>query len=260
MVSMYVAMAVLRELMGERWLETYIMYGAKKKNILTLAEGNPASETEGQLRLLDLAEMVYNLQPVPGFFDCLDRMRKGDIEGTLAELNLGRMLYWHGVPLRYVKRTGKQGYDYDVMFQFRNGMYGCADAKCKVDGQAFSAKSLENTLKKGRGQLPKDKPGVFFVKHPAAWLDEPDFVECLRDIAYNFLRTTERVVSVKYYVEPIILVDGFARQRLGFKEFSKTKTQFGSDIDWDLFRPGGDFTQPKNWQRLFNFPDGIPEN
>lgn len=259
MTSMYVAMSVLRELIGERWLETYIVYGAKKKNVLTLIEADPASETAGQLRLMDLAEMMYNLQPVPGFFDCLDRMREGEIEGVLAELNLGRMLYWHGIPLRYVERTGRQGDDYDMVFQFPNGMYRCADAKCKVNGRRFSAKSLENTLKKGRGQLPKDKPGVLFVKHPTVWLDEPDFVERLRDIAYDFLRTTERVVSVKYYVEPITLVDGFAHQRLGFKEFSKTKTQFGDDINWDLFKPGGDFTKPKKWQRLFNFPDGIPE-
>jgi hypothetical protein len=67
MTSMYVAMSVLRELMGERWLETHIMYGAKKKNVLTLIEADPASETAGQLRLMDLAEMMYNLQPVPGF-------------------------------------------------------------------------------------------------------------------------------------------------------------------------------------------------
>ncbi len=121
---MYVAMSVLRELMGERWLETYIMYGAKKKNVLSLIEADPASETAGQLRLMDLAEMMYNLQPVPGIFDCLDRMREGDIEGVLAELNLGRMLYWHGIPLRYVERTGRQGDDYDMVFQFPNGMYG----------------------------------------------------------------------------------------------------------------------------------------
>jgi hypothetical protein len=52
---------------------------------------------------------------------------------VLAELNLGRMLYWHGIPLRYVERTGRQGDDYDVVFQFQNGMSGCADAKCKVE-------------------------------------------------------------------------------------------------------------------------------
>jgi hypothetical protein len=31
---------------------------------------------------MDLAEVIYNLQRVPGFDECLTRMRDGDIEGT----------------------------------------------------------------------------------------------------------------------------------------------------------------------------------
>jgi hypothetical protein len=33
------------------------------------------------------------LQNVPGFDDCLGGLRKEDLEGTYAELDLGRMLY-----------------------------------------------------------------------------------------------------------------------------------------------------------------------
>lgn len=39
-------------------------------------------------RVMDLAEVIYNLQSVPGFDECLTRMRDGDIEGTYASLIL----------------------------------------------------------------------------------------------------------------------------------------------------------------------------
>jgi hypothetical protein len=53
--------------------------------------------------------VIYNLQAVSGFDSCIARMRDGDIEGTAAELDLGRMLFLNRVPFRYVVPQGIKG-------------------------------------------------------------------------------------------------------------------------------------------------------
>jgi hypothetical protein len=260
MTSIYLAIAVLRELMGDDWLESYILPAAKHKNILTLTETSQELDTREYLVLADLAEVMFNLQPVPGFLVCLERLRNGDIEGTLAELGLGRMLFRHGIPLKYVVPTSRKGEDYDMEVRLPNGMYGCVDAKCKIEGGSLSVPSIENTLKKGRKQLPSDRPGMIFLKHPPDWLEDPHLVEKFSAVASKFFRTTQRIVSVKFYVEPLLTIDGFVSQRLGFKEFSNQRTRFGDGVDWNLFQPNADFSNQKNWQKILLFPDGKPES
>lgn len=184
-------------------------------------------------------------------------MRNGDIEATLAELDLGRMLFIHGVAFKYVIPIMQKGYDYDILVRLPNGMFACADAKCKIEGQQLSASSVENTLKRSRKQFPRDQPAIFFVKYPYTWNDDPDSLSRLRDVAMKFFRTTKRVVSVKYYVQPILREGGDVRQRLGFKEFSNPVTRFGNDVDWNLFNTPNNLAFA--WQRIGNFPDGVRE-
>jgi hypothetical protein len=138
MASIYLAIAILDNFLGDDWLKKFVLPGAKVKNVLTQTESDPTSDATEQLRLVDLAEVMFNLQPVPGFTNCIARLQQGDIEGTLAELDLGRMLFINGVPLRYVIPEGTKGTDYDMVVQFKNGQYGCVDAKCKVEGSSFS--------------------------------------------------------------------------------------------------------------------------
>jgi hypothetical protein len=119
-------------------------------------------------RVMDPAEVIYNLQPVPGFDECITRMRAGDIEGTYAELDFGRMLYLNKVPFRFVVPQGTTGRDYDIEIEYPNGTIASADAKCKIEGTDFSSNTIENTLKKARKQLPDSMPGIVFVKVPPA--------------------------------------------------------------------------------------------
>jgi hypothetical protein len=48
-------------------------------------------------------------------------MRKGDLEGTYAELDFGRMLYLNNVPFRFVVPQGTTGLDYDIEVENPNG-------------------------------------------------------------------------------------------------------------------------------------------
>ena len=124
-----------------------------------------------------LAELLYNLQRIPGFDECITRMRDGDIEGTHAELDFGRMLYIHRIEFRYVVQSGTKGSDYDVDVIYPNGLAVCGDAKCKVEATEFSTQTIDNTLETARGQLPNDRPGIVFVKIPPRWISPTQILD-----------------------------------------------------------------------------------
>lgn len=211
-------------------------------------------------RIMDLAEILYNLQYVSGFDECISRTRDGDSEGTHAELDLGRMLYLHQIRFRYVVPQGFIGRDYDVDIICPNGLIVCGDAKCKVEATEFSRKTIDYTPEKARGQLPDDRPGIVFVKVPPRWMQIPNFVDVLVAVARDFLRTTRRVVSVKYYVSPITSMNGAMKVQHAFKEISNPITDFGLFHDWDIFRvivmPPEWNGMPSWWRRIIFYPDG----
>jgi hypothetical protein len=186
----------------------------------------------------------------------------GDIEGTSAELDFGRMLYLNKVPFRFVAPQGTAGLDYDIEVEYPNNVIASADAKCKIESTDFSENTIENTLKKARKQLPDSMPGIAFVKVPPRWIANTKCVATMLDVARSFLRGTRRVVSVKYYSSPISFSDNMLRHDHAYKEISNPMTDFGNDMDWSIFKkfdlPPEFNGMPPHWQRIIFFPDGKP--
>jgi hypothetical protein len=256
--SVYLGLGVIMHMLGEDWIHHYVSQEAKFPNMLTLTNSGGEIEAGRQLRLGDLAEVLFNLQNVPGFDECVERLKAGDIEATLAELDLGRFLYLHSVSFRYVVPISKKGSDYDVEITYPNGVTACADAKCKVEGD-FNARTIENSLETARKQLPKDKPGIVFVKHSSTWAKE-NFAE-LRDLTFKFFRRTERIVSVKYYVQPFERRGNSLVHQHGYVEFSNPKTRFGENVNWDLFPVGvlQNLKVPDHWQQILHYGGREPD-
>jgi hypothetical protein len=212
------------------------------------------------LKLVDFAELLRNLQDIPGFDACIDRMQHGVIESTFAELDLGRMLYCSNVDFSFVKPQQKKGLDYDVEITLSDGMVVCADAKCKVED--FSAETVRYSLEKARTQFPKDRPSIIFMKVPYRWFAEPILGVSLINIAEKFLRGTGRIVSVKFYVSDIGYRDKALRHDHAFKEISNPNNRFDPSCDWTMFAEptakSGWNGRPPRWKRLLFFPNDGP--
>lgn len=260
--SLALASGVLRAFMNADWVERHVVSDGRKKGFLSIDESDPIRREMSFFRVMDLAEVIYNLQPVPGFDECITRMRDGDIEGTYAELDFGRMLYLNKVPFRFVVPQGATGSDYDVEVEYPNGVIAAADAKCKIESTDFSENTITNTLGKARKQLPDTSPGIVFVKVPPRWISDPESVARMLEVARSFLRGTRRVVSVKYYSSPITIADNMLRHDHAYKEISNPATDFGNDVDWSIFKkfilPPEMNGMPAHWQRIIFFPDGKP--
>jgi hypothetical protein len=62
------------------------------------------------------------------------------------------------------------------------------------------ADTVKNSLNKARTHnLPPDKPGIVFVKVPQIWLEPEDVRKGIYAAVAEFLRNTERIVSVAVY-------------------------------------------------------------
>jgi hypothetical protein len=258
--SFLLAVAILEYYFGQDWRNKYLTPDTAKPNFLRIDESDTISQDRTALRAIDLAEVIYNLQHVRGFDECIAKMKTGDIEDTYAELDLGRMLYLYKVPFRYVVPQGVRGMDYDIEVEYPDGVVACAEAKCTIENTAFRENAITNKLDDARKQLPRDRPGIIFVKMPPKWMDEGDFLKMTIGAAQSFLKGTRRVVSVKFYVSSNSIEDGYMKQQHAYKEISNPDTRFGAARNWNLFHqfdlPPEWNGMPPHWQRVLFFPDG----
>jgi hypothetical protein len=83
--SFALASGVLRAFFDPEWVERHIISDEYKPGFMSIDESQIERQEITFFRGMDLAEVIDNLQLVPGFDECITRMRDGDIEGTYAE-------------------------------------------------------------------------------------------------------------------------------------------------------------------------------
>src|SRR5205807_649625 len=135
----------------------------------------------------------------------------------------------------FVVRRGVRGKDYDFEIKYGSHII-CGETKCKIEATPMSAKTIESVLQSNRDQLPADKPGIFFVKIPQSWMNEPHFSRTMSQGAQGFLsHGTGRVVSIVFYVEPIEVASQGILQGHRFSEVANPRRRFLRDTDCKLF-------------------------
>ncbi len=213
-------------------------------------------------RVIELAESLYNLQNVEGFDACISQMKGGGekIQSTCAELDFGRFLCIHDVEFRFVIPQMATGSDYDVELCYPDGLAVPADAKCKFENTKINPKSIINSLEIGRKKLPADRPGIIFVKVPQRWIVDVENAAAMVDAGRKFLRNTDRIVAVTFYVSHLETRDDVVMHRYALRELTNETSRFHQERNWELFTnyyvPPSWNGMPPKWQRLFFFPQG----
>lgn len=190
------------------------------------------------MRVVALGEMVFNFQGTEGFGACLDQLRTGEIEATFAKFEVARVLAANNVRFRFIRPQGKRGSDYDLELYFPEGMLACADTKCKLETTAFTSNSLTNVLSAARGQLPKDRPGVIFVKVPPEWWGVENALEEFFKTTTAFFRGTKRVVSVQIYSTVMKLEPPRIFARWVGQQYTNLIHRFDGTKMWNLVETG----------------------
>jgi len=256
------ATSVIGHFLGKEWVKTNIPHqdGASSKGFFQMDFSSIERREFKTARILDLAETLFNLQHVSGFDDRTAYMRTADPETALAELDLGRFLYIHGVDFRFVIPTGQRGQDYDCAITYADGRTACVDAKCRTESSEIRPEHIQHSLQAARKKnLPRDEPGIVFVKVPQTWLETSDVRRGLVKVASDFLRNdTERVVLVVFYCSVYFLLEEQRMMVLRhlLEEVENPKHRFARAKSWRLFKgfevPHEWNGMPPKWHRLFS--------
>jgi len=273
LTSVVISFRVIQYFFGDEWINKNVNPYAKKPGYMRITFGKTAQDEIRGMRLVDLAELLLNLQDTPGFADLVGRLKTADVEPSLAELYVGRILYINDVPFRFVAPKGQKGDDYDLEVTYPDGTVVCGETKCKIESTTLTESTIANALQTARGQLPKDRPGVIFLKFPQQWLEGDQrqaSAQLMAHAAIKFFVGTakrpaaSRIASVKYYVEPMSHADGHAKHGHEFLQVSNPHNKFFPKRNWDLFHyrpvPGHWNAMPPKWIRLYKFPHELGEH
>ena len=236
----HVSRYVLADVFGVDWLNENVAPGSTSSFFLN--NHATAEESATHLtRVINLAEMLFNCQWIPGYAECIRQFKATDqIEPTYAELDIARLLIAYDHNFRFNVPTGKKGGDFDLLITYPNGIEICADTKCKLEETSFTEDTLKNSLEDARKRnLPPDRPGMIFAKVPQKWVEDESGHQRVVKVTDDFFRNTRRIVSVKYYTSVVGEVREFDQvgETLGWHELANPRNRFDPAADWQLF-PG----------------------
>jgi hypothetical protein len=244
------AVSIIRHFFGQQWCEDQVIQDAahsRPAGFLRLDFTPGFAGEQKTARVLDFAEMLFNLQHVEGFDDRIGQMRSGQVEAMFAEFDFARFLHLHDIHLKFVVPSGVKGKDYDFAIKYTDGREACADAKCRLEGTEMRADTIKNSLNKARtNSLPAGKPGIVFVKVPQTWLEREPVRIGIYAVVAEFLGNTERIVSVVVYatVATELAEQKMTLMRHRFHEFLNAAHRFDRTKNWALFR---DYKVPEEW-------------
>jgi hypothetical protein len=256
-----IANTVIAHFLGRKWCESHIRHDVPKPSFLRMDFSSDSRRKATVFRVIDLAEMLFNLQHIEGFDACIGQMKAAaeKIESTCAELDFGRSLYINDIDFRFVIPQQTKGKDYDVELFYPDGLAVPADAKCKFETTEINPQSILNSLEKARKQLPDDRPSIIFLKVPQSWVADVAMAVQMVDVGHKFMGNTDRIVSIKFYVSHLETGDNMLRHRFAFREITNEASRFHDGRNWDLFKensvPQSWNGMPPKWQRILFFPN-----
>src|SRR5208283_4385964 len=80
--------------------------------------------------------------------------------------------------------------------------------------------SIINSLEIGRKKLPADRPGIIFVKVPQRCIVEAENAAAMVDAGRKFLRNTDRIVAITFYVSHLETRDNMVMYRHALRELT----------------------------------------
>lgn len=199
----FLATVLLRHYLGTPWCDQCVKPGqtdiprGSRAGRLFLRTDNDASEDgyRHQERVERLAELLYNLQGVPGIEARRAGIKQGAVESTYAELEFAGHFFRRGIRVRFLDRSGVKGNDYD--FDAGEGFAAvCCEVKCKLESTDLGENTIINALDAARKQTPADRAAIIGLKIPEPWIREPVLREMFESALVSFFRNSGRVVAV----------------------------------------------------------------
>jgi len=198
------AIELLRIYLGNEWANRVIFpyeepstkSESKAKEFLKTNNTLLQNRYRNQDRIIRFAELLYNLQDVLGIDNVISKIKSQGLESYLSELECASFFKRRNIGIEFVVESGEIGKDYDLEIKISDSIYIPCEIETKIESTHLSKKSIWNTLDKGRKQLPRDCPGIIFLKIPEAWIREKEINEEFEQSLNKIFRNTSRIVGV----------------------------------------------------------------
>lgn len=197
------ATVLLRHFLGSIWCDECVqrdqtdVSSGSRAGRQFLRTDNTVSEDayRHQERLERLAELLYNLQDIPGIAGRRASILEGAVESTYAELEFAAHFVQRGIQVSFLDRSGVKGNDYDFDAGDRETAVSC-EVKCKLESTDLGENTIINALNTARKQTPADRAAIIGVKIPEIWTQESALGGLFESALTTFFRNSRRVVAV----------------------------------------------------------------
>jgi hypothetical protein len=256
----YSYLMIIEYFMGTEWLERYILpETAKRKSFLFPHLNVVGRQSLWLIDVLMLADMLYNLQSVPGFDDAIAPMMGGDIESTMSVLTAGKLLHRIGKNFQFLKPIGVRGLDPDIALMYSEDQIAFLEVKCKARTTTKSYETVINALNTAMGQLPPTQAGIVFMQIPEQWIDrgggsERRITREILDAIYDFLRNSSRVAMLMFYTSIITTGETETTVDHGYIEVVNEDSRH-ANRDWVIFGNIADWRDAGGtWDSVDQYP------
>lgn len=188
----------------------------KRPDYFKIDDRSPETLHRFFTRKVELGELVLNLHNVKGFSERAKEI--GDdpraIGTKIGELMGGRFFLQNNIPFSFRPPAGIGEQDFDIEYVRTDGKLGRCEVKSKEHDTGFTSKTIFNSLKQARKQLPKGETGIILLRTPEDWVTNDDAavgqVVAIRDAINAFFEKekTERVSSVVVFDSRSDVIEG----------------------------------------------------
>lgn len=244
------AATVLRAFVGDSWCDEQLPGTLDAHPRFQQADANSLPRMKAQAWTVALAEMVFNLQEIPGFGSRLRRLPLVDLESAVAELEGARLLALSDLPIKFVDESAQQGAIYDVEVDLPAGGPTCCEMKCKMEKTLLRKEAIEKSLKKAaHRQLPSSSPGIVFLKIPEDWVAEPRIGEIVDSAVHHFFQNYKRVIAaIVFWEEWHQLQNGPLLRLAKFREMTNYKSRFHDPKNVGLLKSYDQIATSRQWR------------
>lgn len=146
-------------------------------------------------RIFLFAEMLYNLQFIPGIQDVFKKFGKEDFESIFIELEFAKYIYRSGRYFRFNTPVGIKGQDFDIIIEINNNE-AVGEIKSKLESNDFAPKKIIQTIKDAKKQLPSNQQNLIFIKIPEIWGQDEQKMDVLCLEIKNYIDKSERILTI----------------------------------------------------------------
>ena len=186
-------------------------------------------------RVTELGELFFNLQHIGGFDAAIRRMEGRRIEPGFYDLEAAKLFFMNELTFSFAGPVGGSGTGYDLEVIGRGGQQICVDTKTRIATTGTSLFNLRNTLDQAAARLGHEMPGVLVARLPVDWIGE-DYQETpFAQVATEFLRANDGIVSVIAHANIVEVYEGYVSSTPTVRTFPNDAHRFDKSLNWTLF-------------------------